>query len=336
MELILFLQVFALTYIFLLLQIFLHELGHLLFGKLSGYRFLSFRVWHLTWILQNGVLRLRRSGLPGTAGQCLIVPPDDDWEHMPYALFLRGGAWINLLAGLISLVCLFVFLGSWGSPWLLSTLTVTGFMAAFQNGVPMKIQGIPNDGFQIREIKRSPLAKRSVWLQLRIQKALADGVRLRDLPEEWFSLPAEVDFGNTLVCCIAYLQCCRALDTQDIETSRALHESILAQAVGLCAPQKNELLCEFLFYEILGERRPAVIAQLLTPALKKYIRATRLFPSRQRLLYAYDLLVSEDHTAAQRRLLQFEKRATRSAYPGEIPGERERIEQINQAAQQPV
>ena len=41
-------------YLLLILQIVVHEGGHLVFGLLSGYRFSSFRVASFMWIKQEG------------------------------------------------------------------------------------------------------------------------------------------------------------------------------------------------------------------------------------------------------------------------------------------
>ena len=62
------------TLVAFILQIVLHEGGHLLFGLLSGYRFVSFRIFNWTLIRQEGKFRLKRFGIAGTGGQCLMLP----------------------------------------------------------------------------------------------------------------------------------------------------------------------------------------------------------------------------------------------------------------------
>lgn len=79
------------------LQILLHEGGHLVCGLLSGYRFVSYRIG--SWMVQreNGVLRVHRFSLAGTAGQCLMTPPDITNWKMPYKLYNAGGVLDNLM-----------------------------------------------------------------------------------------------------------------------------------------------------------------------------------------------------------------------------------------------
>ena len=68
-------------------QIILHEVGHYLFGKLSGYQFVSFRVGNYTWIRENGKLTLKKFKIPGTGGQCLMMPPQKDEKGDIYTLY---------------------------------------------------------------------------------------------------------------------------------------------------------------------------------------------------------------------------------------------------------
>ena len=66
-----------------LLQLILHEAGHLLFGLATGYRFASFRVGNLIWIKTDGGLRRGTYRLAGTAGQCLLFPPEPKEGNSP-------------------------------------------------------------------------------------------------------------------------------------------------------------------------------------------------------------------------------------------------------------
>ena len=58
------------------LNIILHEAGHLLFGLFFGFQFSSFRIGSLMLIKENGTIRLRKMAITGTAGQCLMNPPE--------------------------------------------------------------------------------------------------------------------------------------------------------------------------------------------------------------------------------------------------------------------
>ncbi|MDR3269990.1 MAG: M50 family metallopeptidase, partial [Peptococcaceae bacterium] len=57
-------------------QLIVHEAGHRVCGLLTGYRFLSFRVFRWMIVKRDDTLQLKEFSLKGTMGQCLLVPPD--------------------------------------------------------------------------------------------------------------------------------------------------------------------------------------------------------------------------------------------------------------------
>ena len=72
-----------------LLQVIIHEAGHLVFGLISGYEFVSFRIGSFMLAKgNNGKLSLKRYFLAGTAGQCLLAPPDFEEDgYLPVGLY---------------------------------------------------------------------------------------------------------------------------------------------------------------------------------------------------------------------------------------------------------
>ena len=60
-------------YVCMFIQIVIHEAGHLVFGRLTGYEFVSFRIGSFMWIKEEGKLKLKRYSLAGTGGQCLMI-----------------------------------------------------------------------------------------------------------------------------------------------------------------------------------------------------------------------------------------------------------------------
>ena len=88
----------------LLLQILIHEAGHLIFGLLSGYRFSSFRIGSFMWIKEDEHLKIKRLSIAGTGGQCLLVPPEPSDGKTPFALYNLGGSIANLVFALIFFV----------------------------------------------------------------------------------------------------------------------------------------------------------------------------------------------------------------------------------------
>lgn len=120
-----FLMSILLLLLALFLQVILHEGGHLVFGLATGYRFVSFRIFNLTFIRKDNKLCIKRFSIAGTGGQCLLVPPEKPLERVPTILYNLGGVLTNLLTSIIALSLLITingmpFFQSSDSPWLLS------------------------------------------------------------------------------------------------------------------------------------------------------------------------------------------------------------------------
>ena len=134
-------------YVGILPQTVFHEAGHMVFGLLTGYGFVSFRVLRWTWVRQDGKLTVRKYTLPGTLGQCLLSPPKgyDDPADAPYVLYHLGGALANLLVSLVFLGLTLLLPGLYGRI-LCTGLAFAGFVLACTNAIPNEPGKLNNDG----------------------------------------------------------------------------------------------------------------------------------------------------------------------------------------------
>jgi len=92
------------SFIAIVAHIIIHEAGHLIFGLLSGYRFVSIRVFSFLFIKQDGKIVCKRYSLMGTSGQCLMAPPEPYTDDLPTMLFNFGGVIAGLIASALTLV----------------------------------------------------------------------------------------------------------------------------------------------------------------------------------------------------------------------------------------
>lgn len=317
-------------YLAVFINIIVHEGGHLIFGKLSGYKFVSFRIGSLMLISHRGKYKVKRFSLVGTGGQCLMMPPGSEGDDYPYILYNLGGAIANLV---FSLLCLLLYKlmpqVNYFSVFLGISIII-GIAFALMNGVPMYLGGISNDGKNALSLGKNREAKRALWLQLYINGLIANGTRLADISEELFRLPKKADLNNPIICTIGVFKCSYLQDKKLFDEAKEMCEFMLENAPGLLEIHKNELLCELLFYEIMGPCRREEIEKLYSKQLKKYIKATSSYVSRKRLMYAYALLLEEDASKAEKELAGFEKAAKVYPYEIEVECERELIALVDE------
>ena len=316
----------------LILQIIIHEAGHLVFGLLTGYKFISFRVSSFMWMKDNDRIRFKRMSIAGTGGQCLMAPPDLKDGKMPVQLYNYGGAIMNLIAsaisGGLSLLCP---AGSLFRPFLLMML-VTGIAYALMNGLPLRMSLANNDGRNAWDLARSPEAVRAFWTTMKMNELSARGVCLRDMPEEWFAVPDEEGMKNGITSSLGAVACSRLMEQGRFEEADALMERLLSQNNGIPGVLRKMLVCDRIYVELIRENRPEALEALRTKDQLKFMKSMKKYPSVLRTEYAYALLAEKDPEKAQTVMEAFEKAARTYPNPNDITIERELMETAREAA----
>ena len=295
------------------ISIIVHEAGHLVFGLMSGYGFSSFRIGSMMWVKQDGKIRLRRFSLAGTGGQCLMVPKGEAESKAQLIMFNLGGVIANVVfAALFSLlyylslrVILLALIFLFGA--------IVSFFIAITNGIPIDVGGIANDGMNALHLSKNPDAATAFRNQLLMNAAQTNGASLEQMPDEWFKLPDGADMQNVHCASIAVFRANRCFATQDTITAeneiiRVLHSGY--NVIGL----HRGLLTLDLIYCRLVNNSDAVISSLLTPELKKIMRAMKTFPAVIRTENAIALLVENDENKATKILREFDKNTKNYPY----------------------
>ena len=285
----------------LFLQVTLHEAGHLICGLASGYRFVSFRIFNFTWIRKDGKWVLKRFSVAGTGGQCLLAPPDRPEEEIPVCGYNMGGVMMNILTALVALGFL---LWMEDLPFMLSVFLVFGVIIGLflgvTNGVPMKLGGIGNDAYTLRLLRHNPATKHALILQLRINALIQEGMRPKDMPEEWFKQDAAtIDYKDILQATIGLMNVSRLLDREEWEDAYRLLEDVKSHSSELIGILQQETDAELLFTALVTGRMERA-GELATDKLLRYIHLySRVSSSKQRQLFALALYQEHDREKAE-------------------------------------
>ena len=181
-----------------ILQIIIHEGGHLVAGLLTGYRFVSFRFMNYTLIRRDGRLQWRNFELSGTGGQCLMSPPDKPLEQIDTRWYNAGGVLANIITALIALLLIWAFdLPSWLNQFL-AMMAIIGFAFALLNGIPMKVGGVANDGCNLFQLEKDLTTKKCFCDILEVNARVQEGELYNDMPERLFALPQPFDWDNSM------------------------------------------------------------------------------------------------------------------------------------------
>lgn len=287
----------------------LHEAGHLVFGLLTGYRFVSFRVFSLTLIQSDGRLRWKRFALDGTGGQCLMRPPARPVADIDTRWYNAGGVLMNLL---LVVVCLALFcwssapegrsrLPEWLELFLLMSVIVNGAYALL-NGIPMRMAGVGNDGYNLLHLERSPVDKRLLYLMLEANARVQEGTRPGDLPAEWFDTTpdqAPIDWADGLQANWQAMVVSHLEDRHEWEAAYALLADAMAHRQQLIGLFEKELVSEAVFVCLATGRQDEARAYW-TDDIAAYVRQyAKMQTSKQRTRFAVSLLIDADPDAAQ-------------------------------------
>ncbi len=283
------------------LQIMLHEGGHLLFGRLTGFRFVSFRIGSFTLLRENGRYRIKRYAIAGTGGQCLMSPPDDG-SFAPFAWYNAGGVLVNLGTALAALA--WVIIGAGSLPFAVKAfLLMFAFIGLFLgliNGIPMKPGGFPNDGYNMRLAFADKEQMKYLALQLRVNALSQEGTRLKDMPSEWFEEMEVTDYSQLLQVNALAMCASRYADRGDYGQAQMIYAGIMQHKDKLIDLFINEYTCELLYLELVGECRPEEVDRLYTNDIKAYIdQHKKHMPGKQLLACAYALFRENDPDKAK-------------------------------------
>ncbi len=196
----------------MLFPIFIHEFGHFITGKISGYKFKSFTFLGKTLYKDNGKFKIKKSNLPAAAGgQCLMMPPEGK-DIFPYKLYNYGGVIFNILLAIIFLIIMFFNLDSDSYvgkflEYLSSMSVITNIFLAISNGFPFIISGVPVDGRNIKEAGKSKNGEIAFCKYFIIEKNFSEGMNILDFDYKLLKLDIEEgELDNFFIAYIEYLR----------------------------------------------------------------------------------------------------------------------------------
>ncbi len=322
----------VLIYVLIMLHVICHEAGHLVCGLLSGYSFSSFRIGSFMIMKSGGKLITKRLTIPGTAGQCLLIPPPLKDGKMPFVLYNLGGVLANLA---LTAMCLGAALLSENAVirGILYCSAAAGLVLAISNGVPSKTGTVANDGYNILMCRKSGEAVKSLWIQLMISaKMTVEGARLNELPSEWFYMPEESELKNAVTASMAVFYENRLMDEHRFREAGETIDRLFSVDTGILGVYRAMLVCDRIYCELMGDSKREIVEKLLTKEQKTFMKQMKTQISVIRTQYALALLYESDGQKAEKLLATFTKAEKYHPMKGDIESERELVELASRRA----
>lgn len=295
----------------------IHELGHLVCGLLSGYKFVSFRIFNYTILKEDGKFRIKKFAVAGTGGQCLLTPPDLPLDKIPTGWYNFGGVMANIIVLLIALPVFLLPLNPFVAEALGVFVAVDAIMILL-NGIPMMAGGVGNDGYNMKLLKKNMRSKQGIVNQLRANAMIQNGVRPKDMPDEYFENPKDIDYRNALEVSIPLMYSSRPVDEMKYDEALECIESLYSHKDEIMPLYIKEIACELAFL-YLRTGQPDKAESLLDKDLRKYIDTYRkMMSSKERLLCAIALYLDKDESKAREIYTELKTRQNDYLLQGEV------------------
>ncbi|WP_062532246.1 hypothetical protein [Jeotgalibaca dankookensis] len=227
------------------IHIMLHESGHFLFGKLTGYRLVFFQLSNIRYDAINKKIRRMSINQSVFKAQCVMTPSTNKKGlQTPYFLYLAGGLLVNLITAVTFYTGSFFLQGIWS--FSAFALSLPPFLLFFWY--------LLEESTLIRTISQSERAKKIFLKELNIKALLEAGQTFEDLPADYFdeieqSIFTESRLGEYLLL-VAYQ---RQLSVLDFEKAEQLRRQYDQHWNFLQSPYARKLASANLFlYALFG------------------------------------------------------------------------------------
>lgn len=315
--------------VWMYLHIIFHEGGHLICGLLTGYSFVSFRVGSFMWEKQkDGKVHFCRFSLAGTGGQCLMGPPEYKDGKFPYVLYNLGGGLMNFLLAAVGIALLVMLpMAEWLQGFL-GAMAFNGIFIGAMNLIP--IRKLNNDGSNIMEISKSAAAKRAFWLQMRMNEEAAKGVRLKDMPAEWFETITK-NRKNIMVTSIDVFSANRMMDRMELDAAEEKMVRLMKEDY-LAGIYKSLMVFELSSLELLKGEKSVYTDKTEEPKLQRFEKAMKKFPSILRWQYIKAKILDQNAEKAEEIRKTFDNMAQTYPHPCELESERQLMQMADEKA----
>lgn len=299
-----------------------HECGHLAFGLLSGYRFSVFQIGNLELVRKRGRLRLYwRPALRGFA-RCMLGPPEKKNGQYPYMLYLLGGVIMEVITmagcyAALSSDTLHILWKAWF--FALFWFCLSG---ALVNGLPLGGEIAGSEGYTAVTLAADHAKHDVLWAQMKIRQLCTDELRLKDIPEELFSLPDDTELYKGWAGAQAVLYAERIMDEHRFPEARALMERLMTNQAFTESFYGIYLSCHLICLRLLdGDSAEPLITRKLLRLMKMLGNDIDI----RRTQYIYALFTEHNELQREVKREQFERAAARYPDEGAVQAARELV-----------
>lgn len=309
------------------IHIVIHEFGHFIFGKLVGYNLSTFRIASFVFVDYGQGIEIKRFNIPGTGGQCLMVP-GYDMKDNAFLFYNLGGGVFGIMTSLIIGAVVFAITNNPIAIIIGMHFVIIGIIMNFMNLIPMNIGGVNNDGKNITMFTKDKDIERDFETQLRLNDRYLRGEMYSDMTNVIHTIKLRTtnnSIDNTNIWFYSVL-IQYYMENKEFEKAEEIIDRVLDNGDNIISLILNEIYCDKLFLSIIQNKEDISIYY---NKVKSYLKASKYMQDKVRLFYAYELLVKNNRKNADKLKMKFEKLNSQNPYKGQIKYEKKIIDYID-------
>lgn len=231
-----------------LVNLCVHEWGHIAAAKRNGFKVLSVRLGFLRFYKENGKTKAEYAGFDGESGSTETVPVGEEKLEERFIRLTRAGVYGNIVFAALTLVPL--FLTAYLPFWLYSVWAIglpVSLYYVVGNGFPMTTDGVKNDAAVISGVKKGNDSEKVMLSLLLVHAELAEGKRPSEIDEKlYFGVPQlpEDDMNYLLLLNARYAY---YLDKEDFEGAKKVSSRLAALLDTMPKPFRPAVRVDLLY-----------------------------------------------------------------------------------------
>ncbi len=307
-----------------------HECGHMLFGLLTGYKFVSIRFGSLILIKKNDKLYLKKYKLAGTGGQCFMSPPNFIGGSIPFQLYHYGGSILNIIVAFISLgfaltstvpLIKMVFM----------VMCAVGILYGAINGFPLKMGILINDGYNVKLMKNNLYSRIAVYQQLKVMEYLSHDISLKDMPKDIFFSYQEDQATDALIAGALIQNMEYYLDLKDYKSVSLISIHLNQYKDDLIPLIRYQFINLAYITDLIISRESIYKNDIQNQDHKQLTKVLKSLPTTLTFLYAQSLFENNDIDEANHYKNELQQLNKNYPYPVEIESQLKLINQLDQS-----
>ena len=258
-----------------------------------------------------------------------MLPPRPSDGKIPVILYNLGGVLMNAISIPVCVILAYICLDLAVFYTFFVFMILSSVIVILTNGLPLKMGMMNNDGSNACELKNNEEAMLSFYNQFMILDCARNGIRLKDMPNEYFKMPSKEGMQNSISASAAVFCENRLFDAHKFDEAAVIINEFLHSKSALVGIYKQNFVADKIVIELFSGRDEIAKNLYFERGYQSFSKQMKTSLNIIRTEYAVALLCDKDEDRANEVLKLFDKCAKKHPYQIDVDSEREILSLID-------